>query len=227
MSSLFFLFIMEKINFLPKKQSREIFIGPILDFFSRYKKIALFMLLLIGLYRIADVVMGVMANIFYLEKGYEIKDIATYSKFFGLIATIIGGFLGGAFSMKLGTYKSLLIGAIAAALTNLLFALLAVIEKDLLYLAMIIIADNLASGFAGAAFVVYLSSLTSIKFTATQYALFSSLMLFVPKLLAGYSGSIVDFIGYPNFFIFTAILGIPVIFLILSLKKIKLKFYTH
>jgi PAT family beta-lactamase induction signal transducer AmpG len=92
MSSLFFLFIMEKINFLPKKQSREIFIGPILDFFSRYKKIALFMLLLIGLYRIADVVMGVMANIFYLEKGYEIKDIATYSKFFGLIATIIGGF---------------------------------------------------------------------------------------------------------------------------------------
>ena len=216
------LLILEKINFLPKKQSREIFINPIIDFFKRYKKIALMILLLIGLYRIADVVMGVMANIFYLEKGYEIKDIATFSKFFGLIATILGGILGGTFAMKFGTYKSLLIGAITAALTNVLFAFLATIEKNLFYLATIIIADNLASGFAGAAFVVYLSSLTSIKFTATQYALFTSLMLFIPKLIAGYAGGIVDVINYPSFFIFTAILGFPVIFLIIFLNKRKL-----
>jgi len=216
------LLILEKINFLPKKQSREIFINPIIDFFKRYKKIALMILLLIGLYRIADVVMGVMANIFYLEKGYEIKDIATFSKFFGLIATILGGILGGTFAMKFGTYKSLLIGAITAALTNVLFAFLATIEKNLFYLATIIIADNLASGFAGAAFVVYLSSLTSIKFTATQYALFTSLMLFIPKLIAGYAGGIVDVIDYPSFFIFTAVLGFPVIFLIIFLNKRKL-----
>ena len=216
------LLILEKINFLPKKQSREIFINPIIDFFKRYKKIALMILLLIGLYRIADVVMGVMANIFYLEKGYEIKDIATFSKFFGLIATILGGILGGTFAMKFGTYKSLLIGAITAALTNVLFAFLAIIEKNLFYLATIIIADNLAGGFAGAAFVVYLSSLTSIKFTATQYALFTSLMLFIPKLIAGYAGGIVDVINYPSFFIFTAILGFPVIFLIIFLNKRKL-----
>ena len=216
------LLILEKINFLPKKQSREIFINPIIDFFKRYKKIALMILLLIGLYRIADVVMGVMANIFYLEKGYEIKDIATFSKFFGLIATILGGILGGTFAMKFGTYKSLLIGAITAALTNVLFAFLATIEKNLFYLATIIIADNLASGFAGAAFVVYLSSLTSIKFTATQYALFTSLMLFIPKLIAGYAGGIVDVIDYPSFFIFTAVLGFPVIFLIIYLNKRKL-----
>ena len=216
------LLILEKINFLPKKQSRKIFINPIIDFFKRYKKIALMILLLIGLYRIADVVMGVMANIFYLEKGYEIKDIATFSKFFGLIATILGGILGGTFAMKFGTYKSLLIGAITAALTNVLFAFLAIIEKNLFYLATIIIADNLASGFAGAAFVVYLSSLTSIKFTATQYALFTSLMLFIPKLIAGYAGGIVDVIDYPSFFIFTAVLGFPVIFLIIFLNKRKL-----
>jgi len=165
--------------------------------------------------------MGVMANIFYLEKGYEIKDIATFSKFFGLIATIIGGFLGGIFAMRFGTYKSLLIGAIAASLTNILFAFLAIVEKNLAYLATIIVADNLASGFAGAAFVVYLSSLTSVRFTATQYALFSSLMLFLPKLIAGYSGSIVDIVNYPFFFIFTAILGLPVIFIIIYLKNIK------
>ena len=221
-TSLLLLLILEKINFLPKKQSQEIFIKPITEFFSRYKKIAITILLLIGLYRIADIVMGVMANIFYLEKGYEIRDIATFSKFFGLIATIIGGILGGAFSMKFGTYKSLLIGAITAACTNLLFAILAIIDKNLFYLAIIIVADNLASGFAGAAFVVYLSSLTSIKFTATQYALFSSLMLFIPKLIAGYSGAIVDAINYPSFFIFTAILGFPVIILIIFLDKKKL-----
>ncbi len=225
-SSLITLYILEKIKFLPKKKSREIFIEPITNFFKRYRKIAIIILLLIGLYRIADVVMGVMANIFYLEKGYEIKNIATFSKFFGLIATICGGFLGGFCAMKFSTYKSLLIGAIAASSTNLLFALLAIIDKNLVYLATIIIADNLASRFAGASFVVYLSSLTSIKFTATQYALFTSLMLFIPKLIAGYSGTIVDILNYPLFFIFTAILGLPVIFIIIYLNSVKLKFYT-
>ena len=220
-ASLLTLYTLEKIGFLPKKQSEDIFIKPIANFFARYKKIAIIILLLIGLYRIADVVMGVMANIFYLEKGYEIKDIATFSKFFGLIATIFGGILGGIIAMKFGTYRALLIGAITAALTNVLFAFLAIVEKNLVYLATIIIADNLASGFAGAAFVVYLSSLTSVRFTATQYALFSSLMLFIPKLIAGYSGAIVDVINYPFFFIFTAILGLPVIFIIIYLNRIK------
>ncbi len=215
------LLILEKVQLLPKKHAAKVFLNPITDFLSRYKKLALTILILIGLYRIADVVMGVMANIFYLEKGYSIKDIATFSKFFGLIATIIGGFLGGLFSIRFGTYNSLFFGAIIAALTNVLFAVLAIIDQNIFFLALIITADNVASGFAGAAFVVYLSSITSIKFTATQYALFSSLMLFVPKLIAGYAGSLVDFMGYPQFFIFTAILGLPVIFLIKYLKRQK------
>ncbi len=215
------LLILEKVELLPKKHASKVFLNPITDFLSRYKKLALTILILIGLYRIADVVMGVMANIFYLEKGYSIKDIATFSKFFGLIATIIGGFLGGLFSIRFGTYNSLFFGAIIAALTNVLFAVLAIIDQNIFFLALIITADNIASGFAGAAFVVYLSSITSIKFTATQYALFSSLMLFVPKLIAGYAGSLVDFMGYPQFFIFTAILGLPVIFLIKYLKRQK------
>ena len=122
--------------------------------------------------------MGVMANIFYIEKGYTINDIATYSKFFGLIATIIGGFLGGYSAFKIGTMRALLIGAIIAALSNILFAWLASVNTEIRYLIGVIIADNISSGFAGAAFVVYISNLTSIKFTATQYALFSSIMLF-------------------------------------------------
>ena len=89
-ASILTLYALEKIKFLPKKQSQEIFIKPITNFFIRYKKIAIIILLLIGLYRIADVVMGVMANIFYLEKGYEIKDIATFSKFFGLMLQYLG-----------------------------------------------------------------------------------------------------------------------------------------
>ena len=179
--------------------------------------------MLIGLYRIADIVMGVMANVFYLEKGYKIQEIATYSKFFGLFATILGGFLGGLYSVHRGVIQSLLIGAVIAALSNVLFAWLAISDISILFLIVVISIDNIASGFAGAAFIVYLSSLTSVKFTATQYALFSSLMLFLPKLIAGYAGGIVNTIGYPSFFIFTAILGVPVLFLVYLIKDIPIK----
>ena len=139
--------------------------------------------------------MGVIANIFYLEKGYNIEDIATYSKFFGVFATIIGGFIGGFFSLKFGTMRALFLGALVAAASNLLFAWLSVSPVSIKFLIIVITADNISSGFAGAAFVIYLSGLTSIKFTATQYALFSSIMLFVPKLIAGYSGSWVDILS--------------------------------
>ena len=217
--SLFILSLLSKIKFISIKEVKLSYIDPIQDFLSRYKKVAILILVLIGLYRIADIVMGVMANVFYLEKGYQISEIATYSKFFGLFATIVGGFLGGLYSMHKGVLESLLVGAIIAAFSNLLFAWLAVSDINITFLILVITADNIASGFAGAAFVVYLSSLTSIKFTATQYALFSSMMLFVPKLIAGYAGGIVDLIGYSQFFIFTAILGLPVLVLIYRIKK--------
>jgi len=161
-----------------------------------------------------------VANIFYLDKGYNVKEIATYSKFFGVFATIIGGIIGGYSAIRIGTLKALFIGAVLAAASNLLFAWLAVSNPDINILIIVITADNISSGFAGAAFVVYLSALTSIKFTATQYALFSSLMLLLPKVLAGYSGAIVNQIGYANFYIFTAIIGIPVLLLIIWIAKI-------
>ena len=98
--------------------------------------------------------------------------------------------------------------------------MVAIIEPSINFLIIVITADNIASGFAGAAFVVYLSALTSIRFTATPYALFSSLMLLFPKVLAGYSGVIVDQIGYASFYIFTAIIGLPVLILIIWIAKI-------
>ena len=218
-SGLIILFL-TKTNFISKQKVNNIYLKPITNFISRYGKFAFLILLLIGLYRIADVVMGVVANIFYLEKGFNIKEIATYSKFFGVFATILGGFIGGIFALNFGTMKALFIGALIAAGSNLLFALLAASDPSIKLLITVITADNISSGFAGAAFVIYLTGLTSIKFTATQYALFSSIMLFIPKLIAGYSGSWVDAMGYTNFFTLTALLGVPVLLLIIWISKV-------
>ena len=218
--SFFIINLLILIKFTSKQKISQSYLGPITNFLARYGKFAFLILLLISLYRIADVVMGVMANIFYLEKGYKISEIATFSKFFGVFATIFGGFIGGYCSFRFGTMKALFFGALIAALSNLLFAWLAVSPISIDFLIAVITADNVSSGFAGAAFVIYLSGLTSIKFTATQYALFSSIMLFLPKLIAGYAGSWVDVMGYAYFFSLTAFLGIPVLFLILWIGKI-------
>ncbi len=216
----FIVYFLANINFIKKNAASVAYIEPVANFIKRYGKTAVLILLLIGLYRIADIVMGVVANIFYLEKGYNVKEIATYSKFFGVFATIIGGMIGGYSAIKIGTLKALFFGALIAAASNLLFAWLAISDPNIETLIIVITADNISSGFAGAAFVVYLSALTSVKFTATQYALFSSLMLLLPKVLAGYSGAIVDQMGYANFYIFTAIIGIPVLLLIIWIAKI-------
>ena len=213
------IFFLIKIKFLNKESAKNAYAKPVLDFLNRYGSKATSILLLIGLYRISDVVLGVMANIFYIEKGFSIAEIATYSKFFGTIATIVGGVIGGLASVHLGVMRSLFIGALISALSNILFAWLALVTADVKILAFVITADNVASGFAGATFIVYLSALTSIKFTATQYALFSSTMLFLPKLIAGYAGGFVNLFGYPTFFIFTAIIGVPVLLLITWINK--------
>ena len=213
------IFFLIKIKFLNKESAKNAYAKPVLDFLNRYGSKATSILLLIGLYRISDVVLGVMANVFYIEKGFSIAEIATYSKFFGTIATIVGGVIGGLASVHLGVMRSLFIGALISALSNILFAWLALVTADVKILAFVITADNVASGFAGATFIVYLSALTSIKFTATQYALFSSTMLFLPKLIAGYAGGFVNLFGYPTFFIFTAIIGIPVLLLIIWINK--------
>ena len=218
---IFFLiiYLLIKTNFINKDSAKNAYAKPILDFLKRYGSKATSILLLIGLYRISDVVLGVMANVFYIEKGFSIAEIATYSKFFGTIATIVGGIIGGLASVHLGVMRSLFIGALISALSNLLFAWLAIITADVKILAFVITADNIASGFAGSTFIVYLSALTSIKFTATQYALFSSAMLFLPKLIAGYAGGFVNLFGYPTFFVLSAIIGVPVLFLIIWINK--------
>lgn len=208
------LYGLARLRFVPGHEARKSYVEPFTDFIERYGKAAFVILALIGIYRIADIVMGAVANVFYLEMGFDIAQIATYSKFYGLVATIAGGFLGGILSSRIGVMRGLFIGALLAAASNLLFAYLATQGANLNLLIAVITADNLSAGFAVASFVAYLSALTSISFTATQYALFSSIMLLIPKALAGYAGSIVTATGYPGFFIFTALLGLPVLVLV-------------
>ena len=136
------------------------------------------------------------------------------------ISDVVMAFIGGVLSMRLGVMRILMLGAVLSALTNLLFAWLATRGHDLTALVWVISADNLASGIASAAFIAYLSSLTNVNYSATQYALFSSMMLLAPKWLAGFSGVYVDAHGYETFFNSTALLGAPVLLLVWLASRI-------
>ncbi len=195
---------------------------PLKDFFVRYKTLAVWILLLIGFYKTSDMVMGTIANVFYENMGYTKTEIGSISKIFGVIVTISGGFAGAYLTVKVGVFRLLLVGAVLASASNLLFMLLSTSEPSTLGLILVISADNLSGGIATVAFVGYLSQLTKISFTAVQYALFSSLMVLFPKFFSGFSGTLVEIMGYNHFFLLTALMGIPVIALILFLQK-KLK----
>lgn len=193
----------------------ESYIDPVKDFFKRYGMgLALLLLAIVGLYRVSDIVMGVVANLFYQDTGFTKEQIAAVSKTFGLLATIAGGFIGGLMALRFGVIRVLFLGAVLSAITNLLFVLLAKTGPSIELLYLVIAADNISAGIATAAFIAFLSSLTNISFTAVQYAIFSSLMTLFPKLLGGYSGTMVENMGYSSFFIMTALLTIPVLILI-------------
>jgi PAT family beta-lactamase induction signal transducer AmpG len=204
---------------LPKARSagqwlQQTLIQPFADFIGRYRWQAFLILGLIAIYRISDVVMGIMANPFYVDMGYTKDEVAAITKVFGVIMTLLGAFLGGLLTMRFGVMRVLFLGGVLSAASNLLFAWLSTRGHDLNGLVWVISADNLSSGIASAAFIAYLSSLTNVQYSATQYALFSSMMLLLPKWFAGFSGAYVDTFGYEHFFIATSLIGIPVLILI-------------
>lgn len=192
---------------------------PFTDFVQRNGKRAFLILLFIALFRISDITMGVMANPFYLDLGFTLTEIGSVTKIFGFFMTLAGAALGGILVARFGLMWPLLLGAILVTVTNLLFAWLATVSPDWWKLAMVISADNISGGLATSAFIAYLSSLTNTAYTATQYALFSSLMTLVPKLLGGFSGLIVEAEGYTFFFVYAAVTGIPSVLLVLYLMK--------
>lgn len=211
-------------------------ICPFVEFFQRNGWLALLILSFIAVFRLSDITMGMMANPFYLDLGYSKSDIASVAKIFGLLMTLLGSAICGVLVVRMGVMKPLLIGAIAVALTNVLFALLAdvaTVSNDefmtpsLTWLTLVISADNLSGGIASTAFIAYLSSLTNQHYTATQYALFSSLMTLPGKFISGFSGWMVDRTSYSEFFMLASVLGIPAIILVLLLMHYKKKAHQH
>lgn len=189
-------------------------VSPFVDFIVRYRWHALLLLALIATYRVSDVVMGVMANPFYRDMGFSKDEVAAVSKVYGVVMTLAGAFVGGVLALRIGVLRTLFAGALLSAATNLLFAWLATRGHDLGFLIFAVSADNLSAGIASSAFVAYLSGLTNVAYSATQYALFSSAMLLLPKFLAGFSGWAVDQFGYVAFFVGSAALGVPVLALV-------------
>ncbi len=194
-------------------------VNPFVDFFSRNGRLALVILLFVGLFRISDLLMGVMANPFYIDLGFSLTQIGLIIKVYGTVATVVGAFLGGALVIRYGIMWPLLVGAVLLASTNLLFSVLALIGPDVVMLVVTITADNLSAGLAGTVFIAYLSSLTNTAYTATQYALFTSLMTLPGKFLGGFTGLAVDAVGYVEFFIYAALAGVPAIVLVMVLMR--------
>lgn len=206
---------------------------PFVDFSRRIGWFAITILLFIGIYKLSDVIMGVMAAPFYIDVGFSKSDIASVTKIYGFAMSVIGGLIGGLLVARWGVVRPLVLGAALVGLPNLLFALLAYqgIDQtlltfpppernlplpsgsahDLWLLTLAISGDNLGGGIAGTVLIGYLSSLTSTAYTATQYALFSSFMSLPGRFIGGWSGVLVEDIGYRDFFTWTAIIGLPAV----------------
>jgi PAT family beta-lactamase induction signal transducer AmpG len=164
---------------------------PLRDFFARFGRVAFLILALICLYRISDFVLNIMTP-FYLDLGFSKTQIAEARKVFGVVMSMVGVFAGGWSVARFGVMRSLVVGAFALPITNTIFAWLATQGPDLTALFIAIGVDNVVSGYAGTCLIAYMSSLTSAGFTATQYALFSSLYSLPGKLIASQSGRIVE-----------------------------------
>lgn len=194
-------------------------VGPFMDFFRRYGWTAFAILALISLYRVPDFVMGFMTGPLYIDIGYTKTEIGLIVKGFGPWMTILGALIGGVAVTRFDLRYCLLGGVAVQALSNLVYAWLATVSPEQTHLIVAIVSDNLAYGFAGTVLIAYMSSLTNTAFTATQYALFSSFYALPGKFVGGFSGFVVDAVGYPVFFVYTALTGIPAAILVLIMLR--------
>jgi PAT family beta-lactamase induction signal transducer AmpG len=196
---------------------------PLTDVFRRLgMRTAVPVLALIVTYRLNYMTMGVAANTFYLDMGYTLDQIALVSKVYGVVLTLVGAMLAGLLVRRVGALRSMLLGLVLLSAANLLYghvAALAGHPPPLAWLAAGISLDNVANGIAGTAFIAWMSSLTSKDYTATQYALFGTLWSLPAKSIASQWGRIVDAVGYPTFYLYTAVVALPALLLILWLLR--------
>ena len=188
---------------------KKTLIEPFSEFFKRNGYWSLFLLMFIAIYRVSDLIIGIAANPFYVDLGFNLSEIATVTKVFGFTVTIIGAFIGGLSVARFGIGRLLIISSILLTVTNLFFLFLNNAGSSLPALVLTISADNFALGFSGTVFIAFLSSLTSRHFTASQYALFTSVMFLPGITLSGFSGLIIESSGWATLFIYSALLGIP------------------
>ncbi|MGB5492295.1 MAG: hypothetical protein WBM76_15835 [Woeseiaceae bacterium] len=194
-------------------------VEPLMDFVRRFGKFALILLVFVSFYRISDYVLGILANPFYLDIGYSKSQIATVAKVYGAWVTIAGIGLGGWAVLRFGVARCIVTATILIASTNLFFAAMVITGPKLWMLAVTISADNIAQGFGGTVLIAYLSSLVNVSYTATQYALLSSIMSLLPKFIAGYSGEMQEWLGWLGFFLYAAALGVPAIILAIYVSR--------
>jgi len=201
-------------------------VGPFIAFFRAHGWLALVMLAAISLYRLPDFIMGPMANPYYHDIGLAKQTVGAVRGSIGLIATFAGIAAGGFCSLKLGYMRALIIGGILQAAATAAFATLAFAGVSLRLFALVMAGDNFSLSFAGVALVAYMSSLTNLGYTATQYALLSSTYAWLGKILKGFSGAAVENLSathglihaYGIFFIACGLTGVPAVLLFAALN---------
>lgn len=193
---------------------------PFIDFKQRenYGLIILFVIL----YKLGDAFAGIMLPPFILDLGFSKLDIAFYVKTIGLIATLLGALFGAVITKKLKIYHGLMLAGILQLLTNLIFCIQAYIGKNSLFLAVTILAENFAAGMGTIIFVAYISGLCNVQYSATQYALLSSVAAIARTWLSGSSGYVADQVNWIEFFVFSALLALPALILLKYISKPKI-----
>ena len=209
----------ESIHIKIPSNMKEAVIGPLKEFLSR--KGAWIMLLFILLYKVGDSMAANMTTPFILQMGYSKTDLATVAKAVGIIATIVGGLIGGILMLRFNMKWSLICFGIFQAVSTLGFAALPSMEVHLTSLAIVIAIENLASGMGTAAYAAYMASITNKQFTATQYALLTALMGIPRVILASPTGKMAELMGWEGFFIFCTVVALPGLLLLIPVFKLE------
>jgi len=199
---------------------RSMIVDPFVEFFQRNgSATAILILAFILLYKFGDAYAGVMAYPFYYEMGFTKSEVATVSKIFGVIATVVGVFVGGLIVKRYGIMKSLLGCGVFQMLSNLMYAAQSIAGHDVQFLYFTIGIENLSGGMGSSAFVAYLSVLCNTAYTGTQFALFTSFMAFGRTLLSASSGWVVELTGWFDFFLISTIVALPGLLLLLWMMR--------
>jgi len=216
----------EPVNFSEPSTFLDAVRNPFVEFFKRHGdsinnniSIPILILLFILLYKVGDTMAHSLSTNFYLEMGYTKTEIGTIVKVFGLIATLVGAFIGGLLSIKIGLYKSLVSFGIFQAIATLGFSVLAISTKSLILLASVITLENLAAGMGYTAYLAFIANMTNKQFTATQFALMTAIMSLPRTLFSGSSGFLVEILGWEYYFIFCSLIAFPALIILRNLRN--------